>query len=162
HYTWGVADIAVIKETAPGKLLLQRAQNSGALTVTATIHNGGKPTTHTATIEVKEPAHDAWVVRLPAKDEKPEEHQFYARDDTYLIIGQSNAVATDFGKEEPAFHSEWIRTYGSMSGNPMGVKLWGTAVHKSRDAEKLQIGYWGMELGRRLVESQQVPICLIN
>src|SRR5581483_6637478 len=82
--------------------------------------------------------------------------------DAYLINGQSNAVATDFGKEDPAFRSDWIRTFGSMSGSPKGVALWGNAVHRGRDAEKLQIGYWGMELGRRLVENQKIPICLIN
>ncbi len=243
NYTWSVSDIAVIKEATPGKLILQRAQNSGKMTVTAIIHNGGKPTTHTATIEVKEPARDAWILRTPTNNEKPEENQFYARDDgnegtlfyngtlaeaadsvlirlyaddklvktetgkpaadksyalsvklkaglikykvefvsktgdretllhtvgnvvcgdAYLINGQSNAVATDFGKDEPAFHSEWIRTYGSMSGSLVGVKLWGSAVHRSRNAEKLQIGYWGMELARRLVENQKIPICIIN
>ena len=83
--------------------------------------------------------------------------------DAYLINGQSNAVATDWGKdEEPAFRSEWIRTFGSMSGNPEPVRLWGDAMYRSRDAEKLQIGYWGMELARRLVESQKIPICILN
>ena len=37
HYTWSVGDIAVIKEVLPGKLLLRRAQNSGKMTVTATM-----------------------------------------------------------------------------------------------------------------------------
>jgi Concanavalin A-like lectin/glucanases superfamily/Domain of unknown function (DUF2341)/Carbohydrate esterase, sialic acid-specific acetylesterase len=243
NYTWSVSDIAAIKETAPGKLLLKRAQNSGNMIVTAIVDNGGKPTMHTATILVKEPTRDAWVARAPAKDEKPEDNQFYARDDknegslyyngtlnqaaaavflkvyaderliksesskltadksyafsvklkaglikykvefgsrtggqetvlhtvgnlvcgdAYLINGQSNAVATDFGKEDPAFRSEWIRNYGSMSGNPKGAPIWGNAVHRSRDAEKLQIGYWGMELARRLVENHKIPICILN
>ncbi len=243
NYQWSVSDIAVIKESAPGKLILKRAQNSGTMTVTATVDNGGTPTTHTATITVAEPKRDAWVVRTPEKEEKPEDNQFYARDDNnegtlvyngtlkqaadsvflrlygdgkliktesskltadksyslsvklkpglikytvecgtitdgreavlhtannlvcgdaYLIQGQSNAVATDFGKDDPPFRSEWIRTYGSMSGDPKGTKLWGNAVHRSRDAEKLQIGYWGMELARRLVENQKIPICIIN
>ena len=242
-YTWSVSDIATIQEAAPGKLVLKRAQNSGTMTVTVAIDNGGKPTTHSTTIKVTEPAKDAWVERVPAKDEKPEDGQFYARDDknegtmnyngtlataadsvflkvyaddkpfssttqkpgpdksytfavklkpglikyrvefgsrtgdaetvlhrtsnlvcgdAYLINGQSNAVATDFGKEDPAFRSDWIRTFGSMSGSPKGVALWGNALHRSRDAEKLQIGYWGMELGRRLVENHKIPICLIN
>jgi len=243
NYAWTVSDIAVIKEVAPGKLILRRAQNSGRMTVTAAIHNGGAEVTAATTILVNEPKKDAWVQRTPAKDEKPEDNQFYARDDNnegtlfcngtlneaadavllkvyageqlvkqessklsadkayafsvklkpglieykvelvsavgnretllhtasnlvcgdaYLINGQSNAVATDFGKEDPTFRSEWIRTYGSMSGSPQGVRLWGNAMHRSRDAEKLQIGYWGMELGRRLVESQKIPICIIN
>ncbi len=243
NYAWSITPIAITQETAPGKLILKRAQNSGTMTVTATVDNGGKPTTQTATIVVAEPAKDAWVVRSAAKNEKPEEGQFYARDDknegalfyngtvaeaadsvflklyaddklvhtatqkliddktyaltaklkpglikyrvefgsrvggretvlhrvgnlvcgdAYLINGQSNAVATDFGKDDPAFRSEWIRTFGSMSGSPKGVAIWGNAVHRSRDAEKLQIGYWGMELARRLVETHKIPLCLIN
>ncbi|MCJ7503168.1 MAG: DUF2341 domain-containing protein, partial [Acidobacteriia bacterium] len=196
NYTWSVSDIAVIKETSPGKLILNRAQNSGKMTVTAPVHNGGKPTTQSTTIVVAEPKRDAWVARTPAKDEKPEDNQFYARDDknegtlfyngtlneaadavflkvyadgrlykdecsklaadkvyafsvklkpglirykvesglktggretvlhtatnivcgdAYLIQGQSNAVATDWGEDDPTFRSEWIRTFGSMS-----------------------------------------------
>ena len=34
NYAWTVSGIAVIKEIAPGKLILKRAQNSGTLTVT--------------------------------------------------------------------------------------------------------------------------------
>ena len=71
NYTWHVADLATIHEPAPGKLVLKRAQNSGRLTVTASVDNGGRPTTRSATILVTEPAKDAWVERTPAKDEKP-------------------------------------------------------------------------------------------
>ena len=81
HYTWSISDIAVIKEIAPEKLILHRAQNSGKMTVTATVDNGGKPTTQAITIVVNEPKQDAWIARTPAKDEKPEDNQFYARDD---------------------------------------------------------------------------------
>ena len=79
-YEWSVSGLATIKEAAPGKLLLKRSQNSGALTVSAHVSNGGKPTTQTARIAVKEPAKDAWVQRNPDKDEKPVDNQFYARD----------------------------------------------------------------------------------
>jgi hypothetical protein len=82
--------------------------------------------------------------------------------DVYIIQGQSNAVATDFGKDDPAFRSDWIRTFGTMSASAKGFAGWGNAAHRSRDAEKLQIGYWGMELGRRLVETHKVPVCFIN
>lgn len=80
-YGYTVSGLAVIKEIAPRKLLLKRAQNSGTMTVTATVSNGGKPTTQAIQIAVKEPAKDEWVQRLPDKDEKPVDNQFYARDD---------------------------------------------------------------------------------
>ena len=79
---WSVSGLAVIKEDAPGKLILKRSQNSGKLTVTATASNGGKPVTQTIQIMVKEPAKDVWVQRTPDKDEKPVDNQFFARDDT--------------------------------------------------------------------------------
>jgi hypothetical protein len=83
--------------------------------------------------------------------------------DAYIIEGQSNAVSTDWGEgEDPKFRSPWIRTFGSPSASPQGVRMWGPAVHRNKDGEKLQIGYWGMELGKRLVESQKIPICFIN
>ncbi len=84
--------------------------------------------------------------------------------DVYLIDGQSNAVATDLGPEDPTYTSDWIRTFGSTAGDPNNSrqKLWGNAIARSRDAGKREIGYWGMELGRRLVESQKIPICIIN
>ncbi|MFN7805566.1 MAG: DUF2341 domain-containing protein [Planctomycetaceae bacterium] len=83
--------------------------------------------------------------------------------DAFLIIGQSNAVATDFGPNDPLQPSEWVRTYGATAGDPNGarLKLWANAVARSPGG-KSEIGYWGMELGRRLVEREQVPICLIN
>lgn len=243
RFAWEVGDIATIREIAPGKLILRRSLNSGPMTVRATIDNGGSPVTKSVTITVREPASDAWVERVPVNDEKPEDGQFYARDDknegtlhcngsvagkadslflrvfaddkpfsetvrkpgtdgsyafavrlkpglvryrvefgtrtgeaetvlhrasnllcgdAYIINGQSNAVATDFGKEDPAFRSDWIRTYGTMSGDAKRFTGWGNAVHRNRDGEKLQVGYWGMELGRRLVESHKIPIFLIN
>jgi len=245
NYTWTVSDIATIKEIVPGKLILKRAQNSGKVTVAVRIDNGGQPSVRATTIEVEEPKRDAWVQRIPAKDEKPVDNQFYARDDknegtlhyngtlkddadsvflkvtannhpyktesrklpadksyafsvklkpglikymvefgsktgdretvlhtasnlvcgdAYLIQGQSNAEATDVGKEDPPFTSDWIRSYGSMSGSPDGarLKLWGNAVVRDRKGGKAQIGFWGIELAKRLVENHKVPICIIN
>ena len=239
--TWTVSGMAVIKEIAPGKLILLRAQNSGRMTVTAAIHNGGAEVTAATTILVKEPRKDAWVQRTPARDEKPEDSQFYARDgnnegtlfcngtlkeaaeavvlkvyageqlfktetskptadnayafsvklkpglikykvelvstsggretllhaapnlvcgDAYLIDGQSNAVATDFGKEDHAFSSQWIRSYGSMGGNPKSAQ-WGNAVRRGKGG-RLVVGYWAIDLANRLVESHKIPICIIN
>ena len=78
---WSVSGLATIKEIMPDKLILRRAQNSGPLSVTLALSNGGVATTQTTTIAVHEPTQDAWVQRSPAGNEKPEDNQFFARDD---------------------------------------------------------------------------------
>lgn len=242
---WSATPFAVIKEIAPGKLRLLRAQNSGKLTVTATVSNGGKASTQSVDIAVTEPKRDAWVARVPAKDEQPEEGQFYTRDeknegtlhyngtlteaadavflklfadeklvktetskpgaekaytfavklkpglikykvefgtktggketvlntvgnlvcgDAYIIDGQSNALATDTGEKSPPETNEWIRSYGRPSQNPKDNQgnLWCLPVWKAQKGEKAELGWWGMELAKRLLESQKMPIFLIN
>jgi len=242
---WSAGPFAVIKEIAPGKLLLKRAQSSGRLTVTATISNGGQPVTQTATIATTEPQSDAWVARTPGKDEKPEDGQFYARDDknegtlhyrgtlaeaadavflklyaddqliktesarpganqsyafavrlkpglikykvefgtkaggretvrhtvgnlvcgdAYLIEGQSNALATDTREQSPPETIDWIRSYSRPPANPKGApgNLWCNPVWKAQKGEPAELGWWGMELAKRLLESQKVPIFIIN
>ncbi len=242
-YDWQVSGLAVIKEVAPGKLLLKRAQNSGEMIVTARIGNGGDMVTQTARVQVKEPKKDAWVQRMPAKDEKPVDNQFFARDDrnegtlfyngtlgsnadsvflklyaddkliktetqkpaadksyalsiklkpglikykvefgtktggaetvvqtvsnlvcgdAYLIDGQSNALATDTGEKSPAETNEWIRSYGGPAGKNDPQNLWCNPVWRIEKKEKAQLGWWGMELAKRLVESQKIPIFMIN
>lgn len=242
---WKLSGLAVIKEVRPGKLILTRAQNSGPLTVTATLDNGGQPVTRRAVITVTEPETDPWVARVPGKDEQPEDNQFYARDDkdegtlfyngtldapaglvflkvyaddkpykglsakpgadrsyaftvklkpglvkykvefgtkdgdawkvlrtvnnlvcgdAYLIDGQSNALATDTGEKPPPETSEWIRSYGKPEGNARDThaNLWCLPVWKARNGEKAELGYWGMDLAKRLVVSHRMPVFLIN
>ena len=239
---WSVAPFAVIKEVSPGKLILKRAQNSGKLTVTATMSNGGAPVSRSVEIAVTEPKSDAWVARVPAKDEKPEEGQFYARDDknegtlfyngtldtaadsvflklyaddklvstatakpaadksyalsaklkpglikykvefgtgkdtvlntvsnlvcgdAYIIDGQSNALATDTGEKSPPETNEWIRSYARPSQNAKDNtgNGWVLPVWKAQKGEKAELGWWGMELAKRLLESQKMPIFMIN
>ena len=261
-FEWSAGPLAVIKEVAPGKLRLLRAQNSGPLTVTATVSNGGKPTSQSVTIAVTEPKRDTWVARVPAKDEQPEDGQFYARDDknegtlyyngtlaeaadavflklfaedklvkteaakpgadksfalavklkpglvkyrvefgtraggnetvlrrvgdlvcgdVFLIDGQSNALATDTGEKSPPETSEWIRSYGGPTGRADGVawvrerqtaaeraglarpNLWCRPVWKrSTPEQQAELGWWGMELAKRLVASNQMPVCIIQ
>lgn len=92
---WTAGPFAVIKEVTPGKLRLLRSQNSGLLTVTASVSNGGQAVTQSVTIQVTEPKSDAWVHRIPEKDEKPENGQFYARDDKGLGTLYYNGTLTD-------------------------------------------------------------------
>ncbi len=80
-YAWNVANIAAGKQITPGKLTLTRSQGTGKMTVTLSINNGGMTVTHSADIVVTEPNVDSWVYRTPGAIEKPENNQFYARDD---------------------------------------------------------------------------------
>ncbi len=245
NYSWTVSGIAVIKEIAPGKLRLQRAQNSGALSVTATVDNGGPPSSQTVLIQVREPERDAWVPRVPSANEMPENNQFYARDDrnegtlfcqgtlteaadavflklyaddqlletrraepgagrtyalsaklkpglirytvefgtlsggretvrhtatnivcgdAYLIDGQSNALATDTGEKSPPETNPWIRSYGKPPEDAKADpgNLWCNPVWKAEKGEKAELGWWGMELAKRLLESQKVPLFVLN
>ena len=244
-YSWSVAGLATVKEVAPDKLILKRAQNSGELTVTLALSNGGIAATQSTSITVREPAQDAWEQWIPGKDEKPEDNQFYARDDqnegtlfcngtlaesadsvilrvyaddkliatktqkpsadltyglsaklkpgliryrvefgsktgdretilhtatnlvcgdAYLIDGQSNALATDTGEKSQAETHEWIRSYGSPQGDGKGKRqnLWCNPVWKAQHGGKAELGYWGMELAKRLVASQKIPIFILN
>lgn len=260
-FNWEVSGLAAIQEITPGKLLLKRSQNSGTLTVTASISNGGEPITQTVQIAVTEPKQDAWVQRLPDQDEKPFDNQFYARDDknegtlyyngtldkpadtvflklyaddkllktetqkltadkryafslklkpglikyrvefgikngatetvldtatnlvcgdAFLIDGQSNALATDTGEQSPPETSDWIRSYGGPTGRTDATNwkrdfidqkkqktgrspnLWCNPVWKVKNGEPAQLGWWGMELAKRLVASQKMPICIIQ
>ena len=80
-YRWTVSGGAVIKQVAPDKLVLKRSQCSGRITVTLALNNGGADFAASTSIMVTEPKSDPWVERTPAKDEKPEDNQFFARDD---------------------------------------------------------------------------------
>jgi hypothetical protein len=262
HYVWDVSGGAVIKQIASDRLILKRSQYTGRIAVSACIDNGGPPSVASTVIQVNEPKTDPWVERIPEKDEKPEEGQFYARDDknegtlcyngtlgraadavflkvyaddkpyrsetrrlvagnsyaftvklkpglvkyrvefgtrtgregkvldtvgnlvcgdAYLIEGQSNALATDTGEESPRETNEWIRSYGGPTGRGDGTgwvrdriteaqqaglvrpNLWCNPVWKAnRPEHKAELGWWGMELAKRLVASQRLPILIVN
>ncbi|MCF7956600.1 MAG: DUF2341 domain-containing protein [Phycisphaerae bacterium] len=88
--------------------------------------------------------------------------------DAYLIEGQSNALATDTGEESPRDTNEWVRSYGRPQFYKEGVgeNLWCKPVWKSNNKERkeyiAELGWWGMDLANRLVESQKVPIFILN
>ena len=242
---WEAGPFAVVTESAPGRLRLLHAFKSGRMTVTATLSNGGRPVTRSAEILVTQPASDAWVDRAPDADEKPQEGQFYARDDSnqgtlvyagtlaepadavfvrlfaddrpvatetatpgadgayafalalapglvtyrvelgvrrggeetvlervgdlvcgdaYLIDGQSNALATDTAETSPPETSPWIRSYGQPPSDPRADpgNLWCLPVWKARAGERAELGWWGMELAKRLVESRKIPVFILN
>ena len=78
--------------------------------------------------------------------------------DAYLIEGQSNAVATDWAGQKSR-RSERVDSQLRFPGRGR-AKGWGTAVR--REGDHWQIGYWGMDLARHLVNAHQIPVCIIN
>jgi hypothetical protein len=255
-YSWSVAGVAASSTSTAGTLTLTRAQGNGPMTVTLVMSNGGWPTTHAATINVQQPATDAWVERTPGATEKPVDGQFFARDDTgygtihyngtgagttpvflqvyakpdsgsevpygethrltpvngayafavpiaagkvtyrvdfgttsgttdttvatvtnlvcgdaYIIEGQSNAEAATPNNGVPVeanyYKSDWIRSYGNYydNGNPVDGG-WGTALRArtwgTANYGRYQIGAWGMDLAKQLMELHGMPICIIN
>ncbi len=84
--------------------------------------------------------------------------------DAYVIDGQSNAEATAFGPADAPYTSDWVRSFGNPNGDPKvaRAKRWGNAVVRSRTGGEFQIGVWGMDLARRLVEGQKIPVCILN
>ena len=247
EYRWEVSGLATIRDEAPGKLVLSRAQNSGKMTVTLSLTNGGEAVMASTDIAVWEPQTDAWVTRIPARDEKPQNNQFFARDDdnegtlhyngkldqaadsvflkvyagdelvgikeqtvsaartyalsamlraglikyriefgtqngdnetvldtaenlvcgdAYIIQGQSNAEAWTDKRVVHPYRSDWLRSFGTPITDPKfsRTRSWGNAVsfNGGENRHKLQIGYWGVELGRQLIDQHKVPVFMIN
>ncbi len=80
--------------------------------------------------------------------------------DVYLLDGQSNTVADNKGGPHGLFKSEWIRSFGGMSGGSQ--QGFGNAVASSAGGDAYRIGYWGVALADRLVTAHKIPICMIN
>ena len=243
---WQTDGPALRNEETPEGLFLERSQNSGRLTVTARIDNGGTPVVATTEILVTEPATDSWI-EAPVDadaDELPVDRQFFARNDqnvgtlhlrgrldapaesvyldlfadgalvdsrslvpgesrryafaiplkpgliryrvesgavrdgkkmilhtaddllcgdAFLMDGQSNTVASDWGADQvddspQARGRSWIRSFGAMEGSL--EPGWGDAVR--REGGKYQVGYWGIDLARHLVDTHKIPICILN
>ena len=107
NYTWLVSGGAVIQEAVPGKLMLKRSQCSGTISVKLTLNNGGADYAATTPIQVTEPKTDPWVQRTPGKDEKPEDNQFYARDD------QNEGTLYYSGTLDHAADSVFLKVYAN-------------------------------------------------
>jgi len=247
NYSWKVSGMATISEAGNGKLILKRAQNSGDLTVELALDNGGAVVSRSVRIAVVETKQDAWVKRIPSDDEKPVDHQFYARDDkgrgtlhyrgtlkehadsvflglyagdklieakhqkigpdkkyalsaslqagliayrtefgikrggvetilekandlvcgdVFVIQGQSNAEAWTDQRVIHPYRSPWLRSFGTPSTNKDRARdaVWGNALsfNGGPNHHHYQIGYWGVELGKTLIETHKVPICILN
>jgi hypothetical protein len=85
--------------------------------------------------------------------------------DAYIIQGQSNAEAWADQVVHP-FQSEWLRSFGTPITDPVTARtaIWGDAISfkGGENRHKLQIGYWGVELGKQIIEQHQIPVFIIN
>lgn len=262
QYAWDVTGGVVMKAPASDRLVFRWSQYTGPITVKATISNGGADTVATTSIDIIEPKTERWVERIPGKDEKPEDGQFFARDDknegtlyyngtldepvdsvflklyaddrlvmtetgkpaadntyaltakpkaglikykvefgtktgdtetvvqtvtnlvcgdAWLIEGQSNALALDTGEQSPNETNEWIRSYGGPTGRGNATdwvrdrfgdntkeapnkrtNLWCSPAWRSFPGSHAELGWWGMDLAKRLLASEQVPVCIIQ
>jgi hypothetical protein len=106
-YSWHVSGLAVAQEVTPGKLILKRAQNSGELSVIATVTNGGDAISVPIVINVSEPQNDAWVTRSAKLDEKPVDNQFYARN------GDGEGILHFNGGLDVTVDSVFLRVYAA-------------------------------------------------
>ena len=93
--------------------------------------------------------------------------------DAYILQGQSNTLAelpnNGTPPEENYYTSDWIRSYGTantahaLSSNDGGwgvalrTRKWETAIHG-----RYQIGAWGINMARILLQTYNMPICVIN
>jgi len=86
--------------------------------------------------------------------------------DVYLIQGQSNSVASNFsgGFQANAFQDPFVRSFGSSSNNGTSSNadsFWhdanGDLTYRSGS-----IGQWGMVMAKTLLDSFNVPICILN
>ena len=86
--------------------------------------------------------------------------------DVFVIQGQSNAEAWTDQRVVHPYRSPWLRSFGTPSTNKDRAReaVWGNALsfNGGPNHHHYQIGYWGVELGKKLIETHKIPICIIN
>ena len=86
--------------------------------------------------------------------------------DVFVIQGQSNAEAWTDQRVVHPYRSPWLRSFGTPSTNKDRARdaVWGNALsfNGGPNHHHYQIGYWGVELGKMLIETHKIPICIIN
>jgi len=86
--------------------------------------------------------------------------------DVFVIQGQSNAEAWTDQRVVHPYRSPWLRSFGTPSTNKDRARdaVWGNALsfNGGQNHHHFQIGYWGVELGKTLIETHKIPICIIN
>lgn len=80
--------------------------------------------------------------------------------DAFLVTGQSNSWIGPI--DDLVYQGEWLRSFGLVQGSenygPYNVAdtLWSLPINRAR------VGPWAAEMGRLLIESEKIPISIIN
>jgi hypothetical protein len=92
--------------------------------------------------------------------------------DVYIVEGQSNAGA-GYGAID-SYSNEFIRSFGSLLGNTTGAadstrddttfgRAHAVASYWSiKPLPHCYVGKWALQLGRNIVDSFNIPVCIIN
>ncbi|MEU4396383.1 sialate O-acetylesterase [Kribbella sp. NPDC023855] len=84
--------------------------------------------------------------------------------DVYVVQGQSNAEAAKYNGAANGEESPYLRSFGSPSpdGAISGAdRVWHYATGDVT-SQSGSVGQWAIRMGRRIVETYQVPVALIN
>ncbi|MEU5722227.1 sialate O-acetylesterase [Micromonospora sp. NPDC047738] len=84
--------------------------------------------------------------------------------DVYVIQGQSNAVAATYKGSSAGEESPFIRSYGSPTADPVlsaADRRWNYAGSEVTN-QPGSIGQWGIRMARRIVDTYQVPVAILN
>jgi hypothetical protein len=87
--------------------------------------------------------------------------------DVYIIQGQSNAVASNFsgsGVHANAYKDKYIRSFGTASNNSLnsGADSFWHDADGDISQYRGSIGQWGLVLAKSLLDSFNIPICILN
>ena len=105
-------------------------------------------------------------IKRGGKEKILEKANDLACGDVFVIQGQSNAEAWTDQRFVHPYRSPWLRSFGTPSTNKDRARdaVWGNALsfNGGQNHHHYQIGYWGVELGKMLIETHKIPICIIN
>jgi hypothetical protein len=82
--------------------------------------------------------------------------------DVFIINGQTNASAPDFGGFSP-YQVEWVRSFGTSSPDSSTVlndTTWGLAQAVTTSSHAA-VGIWGLRLGKLIAQTYGIPVCFL-
>ncbi|MCK5851622.1 hypothetical protein KAH27_01220 [bacterium] len=84
--------------------------------------------------------------------------------DSLLVNGQSNAVAIRLSDSANDNQSPWLRSFGTRTESIPGISTdmnWHLAEGDLNQAPGA-VGQWALHMGNLLIQSNEIPMCIIN